>query len=173
MKRLVMIGGPMGVGKTSACRALQSMLPKNVFLDGDWCWDARPFAVTEETRRMVLENITFLLNQFLACSAYENVIFCWVMHRPEIIEAILSKLSLAGVELWQFALTADADALAERLRRDVARGLRTEDVVARSLAYLDDFDALEMEKIDVSRISAAQAAARMLERMGIRGAPEA
>ena len=40
MKRLYMIGGPMGVGKTAACRQLQQLLDRSVFLDGDWCWDA-------------------------------------------------------------------------------------------------------------------------------------
>ena len=80
-KDLYVIGGPMGVGKTAACRQLQRLLDRSVFLDGDWCWDARPFQVTEETREMVLENIAFLLNSFLRCSAYDHVIFCWVLHR--------------------------------------------------------------------------------------------
>lgn len=43
MKRLILIGGTMGVGKTAVCRELQKLLPGNVFLDGDWCWDAVPF----------------------------------------------------------------------------------------------------------------------------------
>ena len=58
MKRLYVIGGPMGVGKTAACRQLQQLLDRSVFLDGDWCWDAHPFQATEETREMVLENIS-------------------------------------------------------------------------------------------------------------------
>ena len=62
MKTLYMIGGPMGVGKTAVCRALQKRLDRSVFLDGDWCWDAHPFQVTEETKTMVTKNICFLLN---------------------------------------------------------------------------------------------------------------
>ena len=92
MKRLFLIGGPMGVGKTAVGRALQTLLPGSVFLDGDWCWDANPFAVTPETQAMVLENIRFLLGQFLRCSAYSSVIFCWVMHRQDVIRQILSGL---------------------------------------------------------------------------------
>ena len=46
MKTLYLIGGTMGVGKTSACRALQQLLPNSVFLDGDWCWNIHPFQVT-------------------------------------------------------------------------------------------------------------------------------
>ena len=57
MKNLYLIGGTMGVGKTTACRILKGLLPRAVFLDGDWCWDADPFVVTEETKGMVTDNI--------------------------------------------------------------------------------------------------------------------
>lgn len=167
MKRLILVGGAMGVGKTSACRALQQRLERCVFLDGDWCWDMRPFVVNEETKRMVLENICFLLNQFLACSAYENVLFCWVMHRQEILDALLAKLNLAGVELWTFSLTAEPGALAERIQRDIARGVRESGALERSLDYLKGYGRLNTEKIDVSRIGAAQAAEQILTRMGV------
>lgn len=54
---------------------IEKDLPNSVFLDGDWCWDADPFQVTEETKEMVMQNICCLLNNFLHCTAYENVIF--------------------------------------------------------------------------------------------------
>ena len=71
MKRLYLIGGTMGVGKTTVCRQLKKELPNSVFLDGDWCWDADPFQVTEETKTMVLQNICYLLNSFIHCTVYD------------------------------------------------------------------------------------------------------
>lgn len=53
MKHLYIIGGTMGVGKTTVGQLLKKQLPNSVFLDGDWCWDADPFQVTEETKAMV------------------------------------------------------------------------------------------------------------------------
>ena len=50
MKRLYLIGGPMGVGKTTVCQELKRLTAPSVFLDGDWCWDMEPFQVTAETR---------------------------------------------------------------------------------------------------------------------------
>ena len=76
MKRLYVIGGPMGVGKTAACRQLQQLLDRSVFLDGDWCWDAHPFQATEETREMVLENISFLLDMRMI--SYRKVRPLWL-----------------------------------------------------------------------------------------------
>ena len=73
MKTLYLIGGTMGVGKTTVSQQLKKDLANSVFLDGDWCWDADPFQVTDETKAMVMDNICYLLNNFLHCSAYETL----------------------------------------------------------------------------------------------------
>ena len=78
MKTLYLIGGTMGVGKTTISQQLKHSLDNSVFLDGDWCWDGHPFQVNEETKAMVIDNICYVLNNFLSCSAYDNIIFCWV-----------------------------------------------------------------------------------------------
>lgn len=93
MKNLIFINGTMGVGKTTTCRELQKILSPSVFLDGDWCWDMKPFIVTDETKKMVTDNICHMLNNFLACPEFQNIIFCWVMHRQEIIDSILENLN--------------------------------------------------------------------------------
>ena len=89
----------MGVGKTAVCKELKARLNRSVFLDGDWCWDANPFQVTEETKAMVMANICFLLDQFIHCSAYDHIIFCWVMHEQSIIDGIVSRLDTANCEV--------------------------------------------------------------------------
>lgn len=66
MKTLYLIGGAMGVGKSTVCGELNKTLPKSVYLDGDWCWNMDPFVVTEETKAMVLSNAQYLLNSFIA-----------------------------------------------------------------------------------------------------------
>lgn len=157
MKRVIFICGTMGVGKTATCRALQDILERNVFLDGDWCWDARPFVVNEHTKRMVTDNIVHLLNSFIACPDYENVIFCWVMHEQQIIDSIASQLR-GEFELHVFALTCAPEALKARIEADVARGVRTEDVIARSLPRLTLYDALDAALIDTTALNACGAA---------------
>ena len=144
MKKLYLIGGPMGVGKTSACGYLKQLLPKSVFLDGDWCWDANPFQVTEETKAMVMDNICHLLNNFIRCTAYEHVIFCWVMHEQSIIDRIVRAL--------------DAETMRERLLEDIRRGARTADVIERSLARLAQYQSLNTRKVDTAGKSALDVA---------------
>ena len=151
MKRLYVVGGPMGVGKTAVCRALQERLERSVFLDGDWCWDARPFQVTEETKAMVLENICFLLNNFLRCSAYDHVIFCWVLHQQGLLDGLLSRLDVRDCRVQAVSL----------IESDVRAGRREPGALERSLSYLPLYAILRTEKLDVSRLTPAEAAERL------------
>ncbi len=148
----------MGVGKSAACKELQQLLTSNVFLDGDWCWDMRPFVVIDETKAMVLDNITHLLNNYIKCSKYENIIFCWVMDEQSIINDVLLRLNISDCSVKVFSLVADETALRKRLHKDVSDGVRAEDVIQRSVDRMTKYQDLNTEKIDVSDISAKQAA---------------
>lgn len=150
MKNLYMIGGTMGVGKTAVCQQLKRVLPNSVFLDGDWCWDASPFQVTDETKAMVLDNICYLLNNFLTCSAYENIIFCWVLHEQKIIDSILERLNTTNCTVHRVSLVVNEKNLRDRLTNDVARGIRTADVIERSVARIPLYQTLNTVKIDTN-----------------------
>lgn len=153
----------MGVGKTSTCQILKTKLPDSVFLDGDWCWDMHPFQVTLETKRVVLENITFLLNNFIHCSAYENIIFCWVMHEQGIIDNILSWLDTANCQVYLISLVCSQGALQGRLQKDIDAKIREKDVISRSLERISLYEKLETIKVNVSDISPEQAAELIAE----------
>lgn len=162
MKKLYLIGGTMGVGKTTVCQYLKKQLPKSVFLDGDWCWDMSPFQVTEETKAMVLDNICHLLNRFLACSAFDHVLFCWVLHEQAILDEILSRLTLSDVRVSVVSLVCDEESLRRRLQKDVEAGLRAPDVIGRSVARLPLYANLRTVRIDVSRLGVEEIAQRIL-----------
>ena len=150
MKRLFIIGGTMGIGKSTVSQILKQKLPSSVFLDGDWCWDSSPFQVTAETKEMVLQNICAVLNNFLKCSAYENVIFCWVMHEQSIIDVLLSHLDLKDVKVISISLVCQKEALEKRIQKDINQGIRKPDVLARSVERLEMYQKLNTYKIDVS-----------------------
>ena len=148
----------MGVGKTATSRELQKLLPHCAFLDGDWCWDMSPFTVTEETKAMVEDNICHMLNNFLKCSEFSNIIFCWVMHQQVIMDDLLSGLDTHDTKAFRFSLICSDAALTQRLSNDVASGMRKADIIARSLARQGNYLEMDTEKIDTTRISAKQAA---------------
>lgn len=150
MKKLFLIGGTMGVGKSTVSQFLKRKLPNSVFLDGDWCWDARPFLVTEETKAMVMQNICCVLNNYLKCTAYENVIFCWVMHEQAIINEIVSRLHTDNCTIAAVSLICSEQELIQRLQKDITAGIRTPDVIERSVARIPFYQLLDTIKIDTS-----------------------
>ena len=162
MKHLYIIGGTMGVGKTTVCRILKEKLEGSVFLDGDWCWDMHPFRVTEETKRMVQENIVFLLNNFLSCTAYDHVIFCWVLHQQNIIDDLLARLRTDNCEVHLISLVCTPGELARRIQKDVEAGIRGEDAVGRSLSRLALYDSLSTLKLDVTELTPEETAGQIL-----------
>ena len=157
MKNIYIIGGTMGAGKTTTCMLLKKKLANAVFLDGDWCWDADPFQVTAETKAMALDNICYLLNSFICCSAYENVIFCWVMHEQSIIDDIISRLDIHECAVKTISLICTKEALTKRLQNDIDVGRRQPEIIAQSLDRISLYDNLDTVKIDVSDISAEAA----------------
>ena len=162
MKRLLLIGGPMGVGKSAVCSELVCRLQPGVYLDGDWCWQMSPFLVTDETKSMVMDNICALLKRFLACPELDNVILGWVMHQKAIINTICSRIPLDGVEVYCFSLLASPVVLRDRLVRDIAQGKRRGDVISRSLSYLPLYHHLDTWKINTDHGTPGQTATQIL-----------
>jgi len=167
LKHLYLIGGTMGVGKTTAGKILKNKLDRSVFLDGDWCWDMHPFTVTEETKRMVMGNIAFLLGSFLNCSAYEHVVFCWVMHEQAIIDELLERIDTTSCETHILSLVCGEATLRERIGADIKNGLRTENDLERSVARLPLYKKLNSLKIDCTNKTPYETADAILLACGV------
>jgi broad-specificity NMP kinase len=148
MKNLIIINGTMGVGKTATCEKLNSELNNSVWLDGDWCWMMSPFVVNDETKSMVIDNITHSLRNFLGISHTENIIFNWVMDKEEIFQDILRKLSGLEFNLYKITLTCSDEVLIKRIDADIKRGKRDKDCIKRSLERQNSYNAPNTIKID-------------------------
>ena len=157
MKNLIFINGTMGAGKSAVSRERKKILAPSFFLDGDWCWNMELFVPGAAERALVLRNIAFLLNSYLAFDGRGNVIFGWVMHKRAVVEDLLARLDLSGARFFLFTLDVSEAELTRRLSRDVERGLRDSGIVERSLARRREFDAFG-EVVPADGISPAEAA---------------
>jgi len=109
------------------------------------------------------------LNNFIKCSAYESIVFCWVMHEQTIIDYIVSRLATANCEVHCISLVCSEQALQTRLRKDVDAGIRTEDVIRRSIERIPLYEKLNTYKVDVSKIIPEQAADLIIEFIKFKG----
>jgi len=159
VKKLVIINGVPGIGKTTVCRELYKSISNSVWLDGDWCWMMNPFVVNEENKRMVEQNITFILRNYLNNSSYKYVVFNWVIGSEKIFEMILNKLNNLEFQLYKISLISSPEVLRYRMLDDG----RTEEQIENSINNLRLYDEMDTFKIDTTNMSVRDAVNKILE----------
>ncbi|WMM23910.1 AAA family ATPase [Tissierella sp. MB52-C2] len=159
MKKLIIINGVPGVGKTTICRELYKSISDSVWLDADWCWMMNPFVVNEENKRMVENNINFLLRSYLNNSSYKYVVFNWVISNEKIFETILSKLDDIEFQLYKISLISSPKVLKERMLEDG----RTEEQIENSISRLKFYEDMDTFKIDTTNVSVKNVVSKILE----------
>jgi len=165
MKKLILIGGTMGAGKTTLSEVLNQKLPNSVMLDGDWCWKMNPFTVNTENKKMVMKNIHFMLNSFIANSQIEHIIFCWVMDEQTIIDDITAGLNLKDVAVTPVSLLPSIQKLTNNIQKDIVADKRSHEDLQRSIDRLIKFQSLSTIKYDSSDKSAEQIADEIIEQI--------
>lgn len=161
---LIFLNGTMGAGKTATARALQKLLPACALLDGDDVWNFTPFCVNERTKELAFANIAAVLNNYLACGLFENIVFCWVMQHREIAEELLRRLH--GEYAYRpFLLCVSERELCARLERDIAAGRRDAGVLARALERLPLYEHYPAEPVGTDNIAPEEAAAAIARRL--------
>lgn len=149
-KKLILIGGPMGVGKTTLGKYLvDHRLNQAVLLDGDWCWYMHPWIFNDENKKMVMRNSQFLLNSFIANSTIETIVFVWVMHQQAIIDDLLSGLE-GDFTTDSFSLVANEAELTKRFSQDIASGKRKPADLPAAIQRLSLYESVDSTKIDVT-----------------------
>jgi adenylate kinase family enzyme len=167
-KRLIIINGAPGIGKTTTCEELAKILPRNIYLDCDCFMWATPYVKTEETDRTRHENIVFTTNSYLSCSEYDNVIINWVFVDQEAIDEILMRLELPDVKVHTYSLLCRPDIWKMRMENDkinLKRKINT--TFEKWTKRIDEgyYENIKARKIDTSDISAKQVAQVIAEEM--------
>lgn len=159
MKDLILINGPMGVGKTAVCTRLYRRLPDAVWLDGDWCWMMHPFRVNDENKAMVEDNIAHLLQNFLRNTGLRYIVFAWVMHQESIVQNLLARVGTEHpYRLHRISLVCSPEVLRQRL---LGRG--TGDVIENAVARLPLYRQQPSHCLDTSEMTLDQVVERIRE----------
>jgi len=71
-----------------------------------------------------------------------------VMHEQSIIDEIINRLDTGDARVIKISLMIDETNLRKRLSADIARGIRSNDVIDRSVARIDMYQTLDTIKVD-------------------------
>jgi len=158
LKNFIIINGAMGVGKTSICKELYEKLENSAWLDGDWCMMMNPFSETNQ--KIFLENIYYLLNNYLSHPTFEYVLFSWVIPREDMMDYIIRRLSDNDFHLIRVTLLCSDDKLRERMLRTG----RDEMTIEKSMLYQEVFkNSNTTVKLDTSQLSLVETVDEVLK----------
>ena len=159
--KVIVINGPMGVGKTTVGKRVADRAPGTAFLDGDWCMDIHPFVGNRETKAMAVDNILHMIGNYQKCSECRMAVVAWLMDDDRVVRSLTDGLSALGAEARCVTLLCDAEILAERWKNDRDCPWRTEEWLKASLSSLPYF-ASRRDILDTTWLDPDQAAEMIL-----------
>lgn len=143
MKKLILILGANGVGKSTAAEMLLQKLFKCAYIDADWCRAINPFPFTDATRTAVSNNIYSLFKNYLLCDDIEFIVFPYGFHgeRKQLFEQVLSRLEQEGIvfELCPIILKCCKEENIKRALKDGRSRERIERGIRNTFSFYDEY----------------------------------
>ena len=159
--KVIIINGPMGVGKTTVGKYIAEKYTGTAFIDGDWCLDIHPFVGNRETKIMAIDNILHMIDNYKKCSICKMVVLVWLMDNQWVYQSIIEGISKLQIEIKSVTLMCDKETLIKRWKNDKNCEWRTDEWFEVSLKSLSYFFSLE-NSIDTSGLSIEEITDRIL-----------
>lgn len=157
MSKLILLGGPPGVGKSTALRELETRLTRAAVLDADDVSRISRELVVEEHRYIALTNVIAVMRGFFLAGC-ELGVLSWVFARSALYDPVIAGLKDVSESVDFLYLVASPDVLEQRLtkRQDLHK-------LDYAMSRLKLIEALPYTKIDTSDLSSIEVADRLVE----------
>lgn len=113
---VIILNGPMGVGKTTTARALMDRLLPALFLDGDYVSDFQPFDVRLGEHLDYIEDTLVHMLAFHAANGFQRQIVAGIFETPERLGRFMARLRADGHDAVCFRLTCEGREHERRVR---------------------------------------------------------
>ena len=154
---LVLLGGPTGVGKSSALEHLSYSMPKCAVLDADDVWRVGSELGLPENRQIAIQNTISVMQGYFQAGC-EIGILAWVFARELLYGPVLEAMKEDDIPVLQLYLIADERRLEQRLRQ---RGELNR--LEYSISRLRLIEELPYPKIDTSNLTPVEVAESVRE----------
>jgi len=160
-KKLIMVGGPGGVGKTTVCRELFKKLNGSAWLDADWCWMVNPYpGKTPEQKKYAEAAFGYILNGYLDDVNTKVILFCWAMHRDFMFDLVTDYLKEKDYELTKIVLVCSSKEIyIDRLKKD---NRREEQIKACEADDMQLYYKLNAHIIDMAYLTISEVAEKII-----------
>ena len=158
--KVIILNGPMGVGKSTVGKYIADSNAGTAFIDGDWCLDLHPFVGNRETKAMAIDNILHMIDNYRKCSVCQMIVLVWLMDDAWVRQRIMDGIASMELEGKYVTLICDKNELIRRWNNDDKCEWRTGEWLAVSLNSLPQFSNME-NVIDTTGLSVPQIAERI------------
>lgn len=164
MKRLILICGANGIGKSTACKLLNERLDGSAFIDSDYCRCMNPFSFSKEEIEVVISNISNMMINYFRLDTINNVIFQYGFHgaRKQIFDRILEQLNENGIifEFKPIILGCELEENIRRMQHDNRGADRIRRGVINTRTIYDEYD---YPRIDTTSLDVPQTVDRIMQ----------
>ena len=147
--KIIILNGPMGVGKTTVGKTIADRFPGTAFIDGDWCMDLHPFVGNRETKEMAIDNILHMIRNYRDCSQCEMVVLAWLMDDEWVISRLIKGVEALRMDIKSVTLVCDESQLKKQWKEDSSCPWRTDEWLNISIRSLEFFQSRE-DSINIS-----------------------
>jgi GrpB-like predicted nucleotidyltransferase (UPF0157 family)/predicted kinase len=113
---IVIINGPLGIGKTEVSWGLVELFDQGVMLDGDYIGAVHPFEIYDDARIAYLYQTIHHLVAFHLKNGYSNFVINYVFETPESLAQLRGMLSELDDVTYAFRLSASEKEIEQRVR---------------------------------------------------------
>jgi len=159
MKKLIMIAGPAGIGKTTVCQKLFKTIDGCAGLDADWCWMVNPYpGKTTEQKRYAEKAFGYILDGYFNDDNTKIIFFIWLMHSDFMFDLVTSQMTYKDYELIKIVLVCEEK---EYIRR-LIEGNRSENKIYNP-DDMTKYRCLNANIIDTTELSVEKTADKILD----------
>lgn len=161
---VVIIHGPLGIGKTTTSWNLLYRFERAVLLEGDYIAAIQPFDYYNQAHLDYAYRTIGMIAAYHAANGIPNLIINWVLESPEQLDRLKQQLAALELPIVSYRLWCDPAVIAERIRQRNQPDLAFELDRSRELVAILDRAAETGDmgiRIDTTALTADQTAARI------------
>lgn len=168
MKKLIVILGANGVGKSTAAAELMRMLPNSAFIDSDSLRMMNPAGNSEALIHIQKLNIFDVMSNYFSSDMIKYVIFPYGVHghRKQLLEEIVRGIvGKFDVETCTVVLTCSEEENIRRMKLDS----RDNERIKRALEFSrPEYNDIEQLKIDTTSLTPKETACAIIDTLDLK-----
>jgi hypothetical protein len=114
---IIIINGPLGIGKTQASWALMRRFPRAVMLDADYVAEFHPFDYYNDEHLAYAHATLRVLTGHHVSHGFQHFVINWVFETPFQLDRLKRLLADLGLPIYAFRLLCAPDEIERRVRR--------------------------------------------------------